>query len=53
MFCNVVYARLAASCGTAEDRERLDREVHAPVAGWDAAQRNLYAAIAAAPDLED
>jgi hypothetical protein len=53
MFCNVVYARLAAGCLTAEDRDRLDREVNAPLIGWDAAQRNLMAAISAAPDLED
>jgi hypothetical protein len=48
MFCNVVYARLAASCVTGEDRERLDRELCAPLRGWDAVNRELMAMIAQA-----
>jgi hypothetical protein len=48
MFANVVYARLAASCGDREDRERLDRELCAPLRGWDAVNRELWAIIGSA-----
>jgi hypothetical protein len=45
MFANMVYARLAGGCGDREDRERLDRELSAPVKGWDAVNRELMAII--------
>jgi hypothetical protein len=48
MFANVVYARLAAGCGDREDRERLDRDLAAPLRGWDAVNRELMAMINAA-----
>ena len=44
-FGNVVYARLAASCPDEESRKRLDEDLYAPLGGWDAAERNLMAAI--------
>jgi len=52
MFCNVVYARLAAGCLEERDRKRLDEELYAPAGGWDAAERNLWKVIMSAPGGE-
>ncbi|HEY5987042.1 MAG TPA: hypothetical protein VIV12_11805 [Streptosporangiaceae bacterium] len=52
VFCNVVYARLAAACLDAKERERLDQEVYAPAIGWEQADRNLWKAVMSAPDPE-
>jgi len=45
MLCNTVYARLCSGCGDREDRDRLDRELAAPLRGWDAVNRDLMAII--------
>ena len=45
MFANMVYARLCSACVEREDRERLDRELAAPLRGWDAVNRDLMAII--------
>jgi hypothetical protein len=47
-----VYARLLAACDE-KGRAELERELYAPLEGWDAAERNLWAAIDAAPDPDD
>jgi len=49
MFANMTYARLAAACPDGESRERLDRDLSAPMIGWDAAEQNLMRAIMSAP----
>ncbi len=47
MLCNVVYARLAAGCADNESRQKLDEELYAPAGGWEPAERNLWANMAA------
>jgi hypothetical protein len=49
LFCNVVYARLVSGCGSEDDRAQLDRELYAPLGGWEQAEANLWRNIAAAP----
>jgi hypothetical protein len=51
-----VYARLVADCQRAEDpykaREKLDEELYAPLGGWEAADRRLWAAVMSASEAE-
>ena len=49
LFCNITYAWLARGLPP-EVRDKLDRELSAPVGGWDVAQARAFAQLAAAAE---
>lgn len=52
LFCNITYAWLVRGLPP-DSRDKLDRELTAPLAGWDEIQRRAFGKLAAIAAAED